>query len=45
MFFLGAVALGATGLAVLAATGVGLDKFGGTVYDDVKKQFKRPSKS
>lgn len=39
--FLGAAALGATGLAVLAAAGVGLDKVGGTVYSDIKNRFNR----
>ena len=39
--FLGAAALGATGLDVLAAAGVGLDKVGGTVYSDIKNRFNR----
>lgn len=39
--FLGAAALGATGLAVLAAAGVGLDRFGGTVYSNIKNRFNR----
>lgn len=39
--FLGAAALGATGLAVLAAAGVGLDRVGGTAYSDIKNRFNR----
>ncbi len=36
---IGAVALGAMGIAVAVAAGVGLDKFGGTVYSDLKNRF------
>ena len=39
--FLGAAALGATGLAVLAAAGVGLDRVCGTTYSDIKNRFNR----